>query len=164
MIAEMRMMLRQLGAAVALVGVLGGMFAGCEEFRGTRIPPGGQAVQVTATDTELHLDPSTVRAGDVYLVVDEAMGGVTFISELPPDFQNGGRDHMPLSDEDIASIREIGSAEGTAEDAFSIGGYGNVFKVTVFPGNYALLFDLNEGDGQAPDPSLLLVAILEVRP
>jgi hypothetical protein len=149
--------------AVLLAGIVAGTFAGCELFCKTRVPADGQVVRISATATELRLDPSSVRAGDVYLELDPAEHGVSFISELPPDFQTGGRDLLPLSDEDIASIRQIGSAEGTAENAFSIGGCGNVFKVTVFPGNYALVIDRNVGAGP-PAPALLLVAVLQVLP
>lgn len=131
---------------------------------GTRIPSGAQVVQVTATDTELHLDSSTVRAGDVYLVLNPSAQSVSFISELPPDFQTGGRDLLPLSDDQIASIRRIGSAQGTADNGFSVHECGNVVKVTVFAGNYVLLIDLNQGGGGAPIPALLLVAVLEVLP
>lgn len=154
--------MRPIGMAVTVVALLAAVLVGCGAT--TQIPPGAQVVHVTATDTELRLDPSTVRAGYVYLVLEPSAESVDFISRLPPDFQVGGRDLLPLSDDDIASIKKIGSAQGMVHGGLSVGGYGNVFKTgPLLEGKYAFLINLNQG-GAAPLPSLLLVAVFEILP
>lgn len=151
----------RIGTALTVVALLAGMLVGCGAT--TRIPPGAQAVHVTATDTELRLDPSTVRAGDVYLVLESSAESVDFVSRVK-DMNDPNGPPLPLSDDDIASIKRIGSAQGTQVGVFSVGGYGSVFKIgPLLEGKYAFLIDGNQG-GDAWSPSLLLLAVLEVLP
>jgi len=67
--------MQRFGTVVILVGLLAGLLVGCDGS--ARIPPGAQQVHVVATDTEVRMDPPTVHAGDVYLVLDE---------ECPPEW------------------------------------------------------------------------------
>jgi hypothetical protein len=153
--------LRRVGAATALVGLLAIMLAGCGRGQ-TPIPPGAQVVHVVATESEVRLDPTTVRSGDVYLVLDAPLdGGFAFVERK----RTGDETPGPLSDDDLARLAR-GDTEGTAigglssgcdasqraEDRGMMGPCGNVMKATLRPGKYAIL-----GPGwteQETEPSL----------
>jgi hypothetical protein len=106
-------------------------------------------VQVVATASEVRLDPATVHAGDVYLVLAEpADGSFAFVERKRSAAETPG----PLGDDDLARVAN-GDTEGTSIGAYSVGcdaaqrvedrgqlGYcGNVWKVTVVAGKYAIL-------------------------
>lgn len=122
--------------------------AGCGPER-IPIPSGSQVVHVSISDAEVRLEPATVRAGDVYLVLDEpANGGFAFVE------RGAGPDTFgPLSDDDLERLAQ-GDTEGTSiggvdaggcspeQDAASrgqMGPCGNVMKAVVAPGKYAIL-------------------------
>jgi hypothetical protein len=123
-----------------LVGLLAMTLLGCDRHR-EPIPPDAQVVHVVATLAEVRLDPATVRAGDIYLVLDEPqVGSIQFVEG-------------PLSDADLERLAH-GDTEGTrisgidargcspdqnAADRGLMGPCGNVMKVVVNAGKYAIL-------------------------
>jgi hypothetical protein len=115
----------------------------------TPIPPGVQVVHVVATKSEVRLDPSSVHPGDVYLVLDEPMdGSFAFVERKRTAADSPG----PLGDDDLERLAN-GDTEGTAIGSYGVGcdpaqraedrgqmGYcGNVWKVAVVAGKYAIL-------------------------
>lgn len=113
------------------------------------IPPEATEVHVTVADADVHLEPSSVRAGDTYLVLDEPLdGSFTLISGAGD--ASGARSSLTRAQLDgVAS----GDLQGTASESFDVGcsveqraqdrgqmGYcGNVWKVTLEPGIYAVI-------------------------
>ncbi len=157
--------MRSMGTLV-VVGLL--VLAGCA--RSTPIPAGGQEVHVTITDTEVRLAPATVRAGDVYIVLDAPPeGSFAFVERA-----RAGETPGPLTDGDLARLAR-GDTEGTsiggldaggcapdqrAEDRGRMGPCGNVMQVRVAPGKYALVGGSPEGDpatGERPAIGVLTV-------
>ena len=81
------------------LGLLGVLLAACGPGE-TPIPPGVQQVHVVVTPTEVILSPTTVRAGDVYLVLDAPMNGsFVFVRQKSTAAATPG----PLSDDDLGS-------------------------------------------------------------
>ena len=62
------------------------------------IPSGAQQVQVTVTDSGVVLQPESVAAGDVYLVLDD--GSISFVERKAGAYGTS----EPLSEEQIAQI------------------------------------------------------------
>ena len=62
------------------------------------IPSGAQQVQVTVTDSGVVLQPESVPAGDVYLVLDD--GSISFVERKAGAYGTS----EPLSEEQIAQI------------------------------------------------------------
>ena len=48
--------------------MISGVVTACDAAM--RVPPGGQQVRVVGTGTEVRLYPPTVRAGDLYFVLE----------------------------------------------------------------------------------------------
>jgi hypothetical protein len=176
-------MLRRFGAEVILVGLLVGVLAGCG--RNTPIPPGAQVVHVVATESEVRLDPASVHAGDIYLVLEEPLdGSFAFVSLIRTAEATSG----PLSDDDLERLAH-GDTEGTSMESFSVGcdpsqqaesrgqrgPCGNAFgPMVLVEGKYAILgpgwtmmetepsVDPTAGPGGFLPPSTM--AVLEVLP
>jgi len=132
---------------LALVGVLGLLLSGT--IRGhTPIPAGAQQVVVEVTGADVRLDPTSVNAGDIYLVLDTPRSSITFTQDelLPTDLPTRGD----------FDLRGCSDAQ-RAEDRGQVGYCGNVFRVTLSPGKYVFFSIDVEGSGQA-------VARLEVLP
>ena len=145
--------------------------AGCA--RATPIPAGAQVVHVMIEDSRVVIQPATVRAGDVYLVLDTPPdGSVSFVARQDTASATPG----PLNDEDLARVRggdtfhtasttlNAGSCDAgqRAEDRGKMGPCGNVMKVLVGPGAYALI-----GGGPDPNPTtgeVVSIAVLTVLP
>jgi hypothetical protein len=159
--------MRRYWTRLALVGLLSFAAAGCGRGQAT-IPPGGQQVHVSVTGENVSLDPSTVQAGDVYVVLDTPGSAVGFASRQGSAEETPG----PLSDDDLERLA-VGDTEGTAisgfddmgcsadqraEDRGLMGYCGNVFKESLTPGKYA--FYIGDLEGQGPHS----IAILEVLP
>lgn len=141
--------MRHFGSVVMLVGLLASVFVGCGREQAP-IPPGAQVVHVVATEAHVRLDPATVRAGDVYLMLDEPLdGSFTFVERKRTADESPG----PLSDDDLERLAH-GDTEGTmiggldaggcgaeqnAADRGQMGPCGNVIKVVVVAGQYAIL-------------------------
>jgi hypothetical protein len=164
---------RSLGAVrtVACLGPMTVLVAACGPS--TAVPESAQRVHVIATDSELRLEPATITAGDVYLVLDEPLQSVVFFQRMQSESETPG----PLTSDDVSRIAQ-GDTQGTSMEGFDNlgcdaaqrgadrgklkvpGGCGNVFKVTLVPGSYAILTDSPEGlpPGDVP------MAVLEVMP
>jgi hypothetical protein len=140
--------MQQFRTMVSLVCLLTGVLVGCG--RATPIPAGAQVVHVVITATEVRLTPTTVRAGDVYLVLDEPLNGSIMFAERQ---RSADERPGPLSDDDLERIAH-GDTEGTAiggldaggcspeqdaEDRGQMGPCGNVMKVVLVAGKYAVL-------------------------
>jgi hypothetical protein len=140
--------MRRSCTVVAVLGLLVGVVVGCG--RGQKpVPPGAQLVHLVATESEVRLDPATVHAGDVYLVLDEPLDGSFDFVELK---RTAEETPGPLSDDDLERLSR-GDTEGTAISGISVGcsaaqraedrgqmGYcGNVWKFVLVEGKYAIL-------------------------
>jgi hypothetical protein len=138
----------QFGTVVALFGLLASASVGCGRGQ-TPIPREAQVVHVVASESEVRLDPATVHAGDVYLVLDEPLeGSFAFVERKRTAAETPG----PMSDDDLERLAH-GDTEGTATGSFSVGcdaaqraedrgqmGYcGNVWKFVLVAGKYAIL-------------------------
>ena len=141
---------------VRLVGllVLVGVLAACEP--GTvAIPPGAQQVQVTATRARIALQPTSVAAGDVYLVLNLSAGATEL--EIVRIGVGG------LTDAQIAQLQQTGDA-GVAGgyESLSASCCGNVVKETLVAGNYPILLPGLAGSAAVVPP--IATAILHVTP
>ena len=136
------------------------------------VPAGAQLVAVRATGSEVHLDPATVRAGDVYVVLETPGSSVGFVQRKSTAEERPG----PLTDEDLARLAR-GDTQGTAiggfddfgcspeqraEDRGRMGPCGNVFRLVLGPGKYA--FFAGNLDGAPPGDYSGSIAVLEVLP
>jgi hypothetical protein len=140
-------MSRNVWTAVLVLGCLAAVLVACGRGR-TPVPAGAQVVHIVAVDPEVQLDRTTVRAGDVYMVLDTPRSSVGFAFR-----QRGSLETGPLSDDDIARLA-LGDSQGLgiagwdlggcsdeqrAEDRGYLGYCGNVFKEVLVPGKYAFL-------------------------
>ena len=143
-----RDVMQPLKMSIIPIALLTSLVVGCGRGQ-TPIPPGEQVVHVVATESEVRLDPASVQAGDVYLVLDEPVGGsFSFVERKRTAAETPG----PLGDDDLERLAQ-GDTEGTSIGSFSIGcdaaqqaedrgqmGYcGNVWKVSLVEGKYAIL-------------------------
>lgn len=135
------------GPPIAVLAVLASVLVACS--RATPIPAGAQEVHVVITEAAVRLEPTTVPAGDVYLVLDTPSdGSFAFVERKRTAEETPG----PLSDDDLARLAG-GDEEGTylesfgvgcsaaqrAEDRGQMGPCGNVWKVVLVAGKYAIL-------------------------
>lgn len=133
-------------SAVVLIGLLAGVLVGCGRGQ-TSIPTDAPELHIVVTASEVRLDPATVRAGDLYVVLDTPGSSVGFVQRQRSAAETPG----PLSDEDLARLAD-GDLEGTAIGGFSdagcsaqqraedrgrIGPCGNVVKVVLTAGKDA---------------------------
>ena len=129
------------------------------------IPSGAQQVQITVTDAGVELQPATVAAGDVYIVLDD--GSISFIERKAGAYASP----EPLTAEQIAQIGD-GNLQDTSTSGLEAnncdpdqnatargmtGPCGNVMLVTVRPGSYLIVAGAPE-EGGAPS------AVLTVTP
>lgn len=157
--------------------VAGAFSVGCNPLgligaeRGEPIPAGAQQVHVTIADSTVRLTPSTVKAGDVYLVVDAPPNGqLTFVSGIgsgkPPDapLAPGALERLARGDTQGTSISgfEAGGCDDAQnlEDRGKTGPCGNVMKVVVAPGNYGVMVGSPDGLGAGAGP----ISVLTVMP
>lgn len=157
---------------VGLISLSAGGLVGCGRGQ-TPIPSGAQEVHVVIVEAEVRLDPATVRAGDIYVVLDTPGSSVGFAQrQRGPSPETPG----PLSDDDldrlahgdtqgtnIGGFSDTGcSAEQRAEDRGQQGYCGNVFKVVLSVGKYA--FYTGNLDGRLPGDQPPSITVLEVLP
>jgi hypothetical protein len=130
---------RALVVPLALVGVLALLLSGTVRSR-TPIPDGAQQVDIVVSSSQVRLGPTTVDAGEVYLLLDTPRSSVTFTDEelLPTDFPTRGE----------FDLRGCSDAQ-RAEDRGQMGYCGNVFKVTLSAGTYVFFSTDADGSGQA---------------
>ena len=131
------------------------------------IPVGAQVVHVAVTAASVTINPKTVRAGDVYVVLDGPELDVGFATSVP----SAGATPGPLSDEELDRLRlgdvqglglssfEVGcDAAQQAEDRGKIGYCGNVRRQPLTAGKYAFYIGSPEAGG------IRSMAVLEVLP
>jgi hypothetical protein len=152
------------GAVVSLVGCGGS----------TNIPAGAEQVHVVATTSDVRLDPATVHAGAIYLVLDPTTEAIVLVQG-----ERGAEGaSAPLSDEALARLAR-GDSEGTSIEGFDVTGCdparrsedrgkvkvpgecGSAFMVTLDVGRYAIL----AGDPTTSSSGVVpAMAVLEVVP
>lgn len=164
--------MRHIWTVLGLIGLLAGGLVGCGRGQ-TPIPSGAQEVHVVIVGSEVRLDPATVRAGDIYVVLDTLGSSVGFAQrQRGPTPETPG----PLSDEDLDRLAH-GDTEGTniggfsdtgcsatqrAEDRGRMGPCGNVVMVVLTEGKYA--FFTGNIDGRLPGDPPPSITVLEVLP
>ena len=136
LIAERRVA-RSTLATAALVGVLALFLSGT--VRGhAPVPAGAQVVHVAVAATA-RLNPATVNAGDIYVVLDTPRSSVAFTQDELTGTQ------IPLS----GSFSLAGCTDAQrAADRGQLGYCGNVFRVTLPAGKYVFI-----GPSEAGPPS-----------
>ena len=143
--------MRRSGAGPALVGLLVGVLAGCGQGTST-VPPGAQLVHLVATESEVRLDAASVRAGDVYLQLDEPLDGGSFIfverksteDEIPGPMTDNDLERLAHGDTRGTSSSAYGPSCGRPQGAdrghlVAPGVCGNVWKFVLVPGKYAIV-------------------------
>ena len=155
---------RTVGVLVA--GVLAAFVAAA--CQSTTVPAGAQVVHVVATDQSITLTPNSVRAGEVYLVLDGPSTSILFVQSQTSAEATPG----PLDDESLSRLRKgdtfhtavIGLDAGgcsqgqDAENRGRMGPCGNVMQVVLSPGNYAVVAgELEAGGATAPRIGVLTV-------
>jgi len=161
---------RRVPATVAFgLAILGTIALGCA--RATPIPAGAQIVHVTIENSRVVLEPTAVRAGDVYLVLDAPPDGtLTFIARQDSESATPG----PMNDADIARVRSGDTfhtyssslnaggcdASQNAEDRGKMGPCGNVMKVVVSPGAYALIAGGPDPGSSGGAASIVVLTVL----
>jgi hypothetical protein len=160
-----------LARTILVLGLLGGVAAGCAGGL-TPIPSGAQQVHIADTETSLDLRPATVRAGNVYVVLDGPRQSVVLVTQKRTAEATPG----PMSDDDLDRLTR-GDTEGTSIEGISVAcsaeqraaargkvGYcGNVYRFRLAPGKYAFLVDSPDGDPPRTVPPESM-AVLEVTP
>jgi hypothetical protein len=164
--------MRRFSIVIALSGLLGGVLAGCGPS--TRVPADAQLVHVLVTPTEVRMDPTTARAGDIYLVLDAPTESVMLVKRKSTAEEAPG----PMTIDDLARLAQ-GDQQGTSMEGFDNGacdparrsadrglikipgGCGNVFLVPLSPGKYAFI---KEDPAAAPPGQPVQMAVLEVLP
>jgi hypothetical protein len=164
--------MRRFSIVMAMSGLLGGALGGCGPS--TQVPADAQLVHVLVTPTEVRMDPTTARAGDIYLVLDEPTTSVILVKRKSTAEESPG----PLTVDDLARLAR-GDTQGTGIEGFDTGGCdpaqrsaqrglikvpggcGNVFLVPLSPGNYAFI---KEDPAAAPQGQPVQMAVLEVVP
>ena len=161
--------MRGLGALVVLC-LAGGVLTGCHGT--SAIPAGAQQVHVSDTESTLRVEPATVRAGDVYVVLDGPRQSVVLVSrkrtaeETPGPMSDDDLNRLALGDTKWTSIEgfSVGcSAQQQAESRGRMGHCGNVYKLVLGAGRYAFLLDSPDSDPPRPVPAGSM-AVLEVSP
>lgn len=163
-------MIRRFTGTIAVAGALAMALIGCEPGL-VSVPSGAQLVHVTVTATQIRLSPATVRAGDVYLVMDTTPSSVIFVARKRTAAESPG----PMSTDDLARIAR-GDTEATSMEGFDnqctpaspenhlkMGHCGDTFKEVLSAGEYALLTDDPSDDPRGFVPPRAM-AVLEVLP
>jgi hypothetical protein len=158
-----RRTVRIVGAAV-LAAMLA---AACEST--TAVPAGAQVVHVVATEQSITLAPNSVRAGDVYLMLDEPTRSILFVqsqtsaeatpgpldSEALERLRTGDTFHTAVSGLDAGGC----SPAQDAENRGRMGPCGNVMQVVLSPGDYAVVIGELDGVG-ATRPRIAVLTVL----
>lgn len=158
-------------ARSGLIGLLVTALAACGPSSST-IPAGAHVVHVTVAGAEVRLMPSTVPAGDIYFVMDTPRSSVGIVGAQRTAEATPG----PLTEKDIERLAH-GDTEGTWGGGFDligcsdeqrveglgqIGYCGNVFRMPLGAGKYALY--TGELEGWLPGDAARSMAVLEVLP
>jgi hypothetical protein len=134
--------------AIALVAVLAIVLSGV--VRGhTPIPAGAQEVHVAVNASGVaQVDPQTVHAGDIYVVLDTPRSSISFVQD-----ELTGTDLPRTGSFDLDGCSDTQRAEDLGQQGYC----GNAFKVTMQAGKYVFIGPNGEGP---PSP----LARLEVLP
>ena len=132
-----------------------------------QIPPGAEVVHVSLTDDSVRLAPATVRAGDVYFVIDGPGTGFSLVRRLvAPDADPTGMTREEIDQVargDYQSTMLEGFAVSCAPDAWTPErqwqGCRANSMVTLTEGLYAILGGEGEEPGVPP-----VMDVLEVTP
>lgn len=152
-----------------VVVTVGTVIAGCTGHES--IPSGAQQVHVVVTSSEVRLSPATARPGDVYLVLDSPEeGSISFVERMDASGAAG-----PLTEDDLRRLAD-GLTEGMSISGLDAGGCdpaqdaaargqtgpcGNVMKVVLVEGRYAVVGGSLEVDSASGVPPM---AVLTVAP
>ena len=154
-----------------LLGLAAGALVACGPAN-TPIPPGVQQVHFVVDGNEVRLEPATVRAGEIYVVLDTPGSSVGFVQRQRTATETPG----PLRDDDLARLA-TGDTQGTAIGGFDdvgctaeqraehrgqTGPCGNVSKLVLSEGRYAFFTGDLEGAAQGGAPPS--IAVLDVLP
>ena len=156
---------RAVGVLVA--GVLAALLAAA--CGSTTVPAGAQVVHVVATEQSITLTPNSVRAGDVYLMLDGPSTSILFVQAQTSAEATPG----PLDDESLERLRQgdtfhtaVGGMEAggcspaqDAENRGRMGPCGNVMQVVLSPGNYAVVTGELEAGGATPPRIAVLTVV-----
>lgn len=148
------------GLAVGLLVTIA--LAGCEPGP-VAIPPGAQEIHAIVSGDSVRLEPPTVQAGTIYLVLDEPRREVLLVEAKRTAESPAG----PLTDEDLDRIAHGDTFHTSITGGFANGEqYGNVTRLVLAAGKYAFLVDdptvlAERSGGVIPSESM---AVLEVLP
>lgn len=128
-----------------IAGVIASLAAACVSK--LTVPPGAQAVHLTMDDAGIHLDPDTVHAGDVYLVIDTFGAEPVLIQE-----STGDAGEQALSEERLRAVLRGEAYRISISSGFASGGepYGNVNLLELTPGVH--MFATRDPTGGAYGP------------
>jgi len=102
------------------------------------VPPEGQRVEVVIDGDTITLDPTTVRAGDVYLVLVRPGTSMLLVERKSTPEETPG----PLSEAELDRVRRGDTFHTAITGGFANGEpYGNVSRIVVTPGLYAFLVE-----------------------
>ncbi len=150
---------RRLPSAV-LTLVVGGLFASCSPGP-IAVPEGAQEIHIVVSGDSVSLTPLTVRAGDIYIVLDVPGSSVNVVepstatAESPDPFTDDALDRIRHGDTFLTSMGGIADSER----------YGNVRKLVLAPGRYAFLADAPEAlaerwGGTIPPEAMAVLTVL----
>ncbi len=126
------------------------------------VPSGGQAIHVIVNGDAVQLEPLTVRAGDVYVVLDQTGTNVVLVQAKAAPEETPG----PLTDEQLDRISHGDTFHTAITGGFASGGpHGNVSKLVLAPGKYAFLADSPEAlaaraGGAIPAGSMAILTVV----
>jgi hypothetical protein len=118
---------RTVGSRVVLVAALAGA---CVSQ--TTIPPGAQQVRLASTSSGVTIAPATVRAGQVFVIVEGP--GALFIAK-----SGGPGESTGFSDADVERIAATGDLFHTSTQDLTSGYAGPVQELGLTPGKYILM-------------------------
>jgi hypothetical protein len=119
-------------------------------------------VHVVVSGDSVRLEPSTARAGDVYLVIDNPGTGVTLVERQSTADESPG----PLSDAELDRVAHGDTVHTWITCCFENGEQGSVGKLVVAPGSYVFVTDdptalAERSGGVIPSQS---IGVLRVEP
>ena len=110
---------RRMFVGALLLLVLGtGVLGGCSHHSPITVPSGGQEVHVTVNGDAVRLEPTSVRAGDIYLVLDIPDTDVTLVESMAAADATPG----PLSDADLDRVAHGDTFHTSQTSGFPSGG------------------------------------------